>query len=106
VSYLRSKTTISPVLHFREASAVQSTRNRSAFSGENIAPNTAVWPHILHFSSESPARYCILKRYGGGRSLGQTRLWLHFPANREIYRVFGDFWALLPSRLSRLTGDF
>ena len=46
----------------------------------------------LHASSET-AHYEVLKLCGGAYSLGQTRLRLHFPANREIYREFAALWA-------------
>jgi hypothetical protein len=35
------------------------------------------------------------EKTGGAGSLAQTRLWLHFPVNREIYREFGGFLAPL-----------
>ena len=44
--------------------------------------------------------------FGGAGSLAQTRLWLHFASNRELYKEFGDLWALLHDQSPVFTNDF
>jgi hypothetical protein len=47
-----------------------------------------------------------LESAGGGCSLDQTPLWLHFPANREFIREILRFWALFPHGLDGHAAQF